>query len=113
MKKEINLKFVECKSHLLEQIMYKNPGFIEARVLKAQNPDTLRITIDNKNNFYVANGYGATHTHIMRRFNTESGADLILKRNGELWLVNEDELVKPSEFSEEFAMFVNDFLAEE
>lgn len=33
--------------------------------------------------------------------------------NGELWLVNEDELVKPSEFSEEFAMFVNDFLAEE
>lgn len=89
--------------------MYKNPNRSQTAALKAQNPDDVVITIDGKN-LYVTNGLGASHTSIMRTFGIKGDVDLILKRNGELVLVDTQECVEPTEFgNKRLEKFVNNF----
>jgi len=94
--------------------MYLNPSFNEVAVLKAANPDTLRIIADDDEvNFAVANGYGATHTCIMRKFRIEGG-DLIFDCRKKLLIsigTSEDTVISYGAYGDNLKQFLDDFLS--
>lgn len=90
--------------------MYLNPTPAQVTELKAQNPDVIRIIVTDDNNIAVANGLGTSYTNIERHFNIR-GTDLALLRNGELWLVDTQELIQPDEFCENLEDFITTYLS--
>jgi hypothetical protein len=73
--------------------MYLNPSFNDGLALAKQRPDTLRIVSSERGGVGVANGYGATHTCILRKFPILRGGDTLIYnvREGVLYDEGDDE----------------------